>query len=257
MIASRSAYARFCIRCGRERLPAARFCVGCGFQFTDPGAPLRVVHELSPDSPYPVRFSCAYQARHSRPEAAFRLVFAVPHLLVWTVFAAASLAVAPLCWLSVLAAGRVPAQLHRFQAAALAYTTRLAAYLCLVTDRWPPFPWQPPAGQPAQVEVDPPLRFSRLVALVVAPRAVPAVITALMWGVVAWMLAVGAWCAILATGRLPRTIHEMLELSLGFQCRTLGHFPLLLTAAYPWYESGPLMLASRRADHPGTIEPRT
>jgi hypothetical protein len=248
MIAAQSAYARFCIRCGRERLPAARFCVGCGFQFTDAAAPLQVAQELSPSSPYPVRYGSVYNARHSRPEAAFRLVFAVPHLLVWAVFAAASLALAPICWLSVLAAGRLPAPLHRFQSAALAYTTRLAAYLCLVTDRWPSFPWQPPAGQPVQVDVDPPQRFSRLVALVVLPRALPAVITALMWGVVAWMLAVGAWFAILFTGRLPRTIHEMLELALGFQCRTLGHFPLLLTDAYPWYESGPLMLASRRAE---------
>jgi hypothetical protein len=248
MIAAQSAYARFCIRCGRERLPAARFCVGCGFQFTDAAAPLQVAQELSPASPYPVRYGSVYNARHSRPEAAFRLVFAVPHLLVWAVFAAASLALAPICWLSVLAAGRLPAPLHRFQSAALAYTTRLAAYLCLVTDRWPSFPWQPPAGQPVQVDVDPPQRFSRLVALVVLPRALPAVITALMWGVVAWMLAVGAWFAILFTGRLPRTIHEMLELALGFQCRTLGHFPLLLTDAYPWYESGPLMLASRRAE---------
>ena len=38
----------------------------------------------------------------------------------------------------------------------------------------------------------------------------------------------------------------MLDLSLGFQARTLGYFPLLLTCVYPWFEQGPLLLPSRR-----------
>ena len=76
-------------------------------------------------------------------------------------------------------------------------------------------------------------------------------ICVVMFGVVAWMLAIGAWFGILAGGRMPRSIHEMLQLSIGFQCRALGHLPLLLTDQYPWYESGPLMLPSRRADASG------
>jgi hypothetical protein len=82
--------------------------------------------------------------------------------------------------------------------------------------------------------------------LVAAPLAIPAVVTAVLFGVVSLMLAIGAWCAILATGRLPRTIYDMQELALGFQCRTLGHVPMLLTLVYPWYESGPLLPRSRR-----------
>jgi hypothetical protein len=68
-----------------------------------------------------------------------------------------------------------------------------------------------------------------------------------MFGVVTWMLAVGAWVAIALSGRLPRTIHDMQQLAIGFQCRTLAHVPLLLTGVYPWYESGPLVLPVRRS----------
>ena len=244
------AFARYCIRCGRERLPGARFCVACGLAFADPAAPQPTAVEPSPVRPYPIRCQIPFEARRLRVLTVVRIVLVLPHLIGWALVIPVSIAVSLLSWLSALAIGRVPDPLHRVQAAVLAYVTRIAVYLCLASDRWPPFPWQRALDHPVQVEVDPPGRFSRLVALVVLPRALPAVITAVLFGFVAWMLAVGAWFAILATGRFPRTIHEMLELSIGFQCRTLGHFPLLLTDDYPWYESGPLMLPSRRPDRP-------
>ena len=241
-------HARFCIRCGRERLTAARFCVGCGLGFPDPPPLLELAVELGPQHPYPVGYRVEYQPQRMRVLTIFRLVLALPHVAVWLLLMPLSLVVSLLSWPVVLVLGRLPTGIHRFQTAVLAYVTGVAAYLCLATDRWPPFPWQPAPGYPVQVAVDPPAPRSRLRTLLVVPMALPAVITALLFGVVAWMLAVGAWFAIIATGRFPRTIDEMLELALGFQCRTLGYFPLLLTDVYPWYESGPLMLPSRRAD---------
>ncbi len=240
-------HARFCTRCGRERLAAARFCVGCGLGFPDPPPPLELAVEPVPQHPYPVGCRVGYQPQRLRALTIFRLVLALPHLGVWLLLMPLSLAVSLLTWPVVLVLGRLPASAHRFQAAVLAYVTRLAAYLCLATDRWPPFPWQQALGYPVQVTVDPPAPRSRLRTLFVLPMALPAVITALLFGVVAWMLAVGAWLAIIATGRFPRTIDEMLGLALGFQCRVLGYLPLLLTDVYPWYESGPLILPSRRA----------
>jgi hypothetical protein len=178
------------------------------------------------------------------------LVLALPVLVVWLFAMVLSLVAAVPAWLAALLLGRVPAPLYRFQAAMLRYFTRTSAYLCMAGGRWPPFPWQGADAYPA-VEIDPPAPRSRLKTLLVLPLSVPAVITAVFFGVVVWMLGVGAWIAVAVTGRLPGTIQEMLDLSIGFQCRTLGYFPLLLTDVYPWYESGPLMLASRRADHPG------
>ena len=84
--------------------------------------------------------------------------------------------------------------------------------------------------------------MSRLRTLVLLPLSLPAVVTAGFFGMVAWLLAVGAWWTILFTGRMPRTIHEMQGLTYAFQCHTLAYVPLLLTDAYPWYETGPLAL---------------
>jgi hypothetical protein len=82
--------------------------------------------------------------------------------------------------------------------------------------------------------------------LLIVPISLPAVMTSFLFGVVTWMLSVGAWAAILVTGRLPRTIHDMQMLAIRFQCRTLAFVPLLLMRDYPWYERGPVLLPGRR-----------
>jgi hypothetical protein len=294
MSAPTPVFARFCTRCGRERLPAARFCVGCGFEFADHAVtaerlpvssePMPVSSEPMPELPYPIRFRMPSPSARPRETNRTRLlvafpfhvgpllvltvaivlavfsphpevstwmglavlVLALPLLVVWLVAMVLSLVVAVPAWLAALLLGRVPARLFRFQAGMLHYFTRTSAYLCMAGGRWPPFPWQG-AGDHPMVEIDPLAPRSRVKTLLVLPLSVPAVITAACFGVVVWMLGVGAWVAVAVTGRLPTTIQEMLDLSIGFQCRTLGYLPLLLTDVYPWYESGPFMLPSRRA----------
>jgi hypothetical protein len=249
--------ARFCIHCGRERLLGASFCAGCGWEFDTlaaPPVPLAAEllalppaePELLPAEPYPIAFRLAEQPAQRRVTVIFRLPLAIPHVLLWLALAVFSTVLAIISWPLALAIGRLPRPLHRFQAAVLGYVTRVAAYLCLADDRWPAPPWRDGAGGPVAVTVAPPLPLSRLRTLAVPLLAIPAMITAILFGVVAWMLGVGAWFAIIAIGRLPRPIHDMLDLSLGFQARTLGYFPLLLTGVYPWFEHGPLLLPSRR-----------
>lgn len=243
---------RYCTRCGRSRLEGARFCTACGAQFDD--APLQtianlpVARELEPATPYPVQMRLVYDPRRSRLAAGFRLILALPHIAGWIVVFAVALPVSLLGWLAVVLGGRLPAPIHRFNAAVLAYVTRVAAYLCLATDRWPPFPGRSAPDYPLQVTVDPPVSRSRPIALLAPVLALPAMVTAVLFGIAAWMLAVGAWFAILATGRMPQGIHEMLDVSLAFQCRALAYWPLLLSDVYPWFESGPLMLPSRRRE---------
>lgn len=241
--------ARFCTTCGREREPGARFCVRCGREFSDTGevlADLPVAVDEAPAVPYPVAYRTQFEPEQSRLTVAFRGVLAVPHLLVLAVELPVSLLLAVVGWAAALAVGRLPAPIRRFQAAVLAHLTRTCAYLALQTRRFPPFPWQPGLRHPVRVDVAPAEPLPRLRTLVVVPFSIPAVVTAVMFGVVSLTLAIGAWCGILATGRLPRTVYDMQELALGFQCRTLGHMPMLLTLVYPWYESGPLLPRSRR-----------
>jgi Domain of unknown function (DUF4389) len=241
--------ARFCTNCGRPRLGGARFCVGCGREFdvaAVPGVPLPeqflVEEDDEPTRPYPVVYRAACVEHPSRAGTIFRLVLAIPHLVVWPLLAVVSTVLSVVGWLAVLVLGRLPRPIHRFQSATVVYVTRVAAYLGLVDDRFPPFPWQRREGLPVDVWVAPRVRMSRLRTLFVLPLSLPAVVTAFFFGLVAWLLAIGAWWAILFTGRMPRTIYEMQGLTYAFQCHTLAYVPLLLTDVYPWYETGPLAL---------------
>ena len=87
-------------------------------------------------------------------------MLALPHLVVWLILAVVSTALSVVGWLAVLALGRLPGPIHRLQAATVVYVTRVAAYLGLVDDRFPPFPWQRRRGPPVDVRVAPPARMS-------------------------------------------------------------------------------------------------
>jgi uncharacterized protein DUF4389/zinc ribbon protein len=243
--------ARFCTRCGAPREPGTRFCSRCGAQFDAvPAAVTDRAAELAAEQAPPVRYSVAaelpYTPLPSRAGSIARLPLALPHIVVWLALLMLSLVTTPLAWLAALLTGRQPDGLRRLHAAMLRHATRTAAYLALATDVAPSWPWSGGEGHPIAIEVPGGVRLGRLRTLLIVPLALPAVMTAILFGIVTWMLAVGAWAVILVTGRLPRTIHEMQELAIRFQCRTLAHVPLLLMPEYPWYERGPVVLPGRR-----------
>lgn len=95
---------------------------------TDPGdvPPVRV--DLTP----------ALEDRN-RVTVAFRLILAIPHMVVLSLV----FLVASLCWFlgffAVLFTGRWPAGLLNFVVGSLRWSTRFQAYLLLLTDEYPPF----------------------------------------------------------------------------------------------------------------------
>jgi hypothetical protein len=202
---------------------------------------------------YPVSVDLPYQGSASRVRSGLRLPLALPHIAVWLTLVVLSLVTIPAAWLAALATGRQPRRLRRLHAAMLRYVTRTAAYLALATDAAPAWPWRDGAWHPVAVETGDGDRLPRLRTLLIWPISLPALLTSMMFGVVTIMLAVGAWAAILITGRLPRTIHDMQQLAIGFQCRTLAYVPLLLMAKYPWYEREGVLVPARRSDLESTI----
>ena len=251
MQAGPPAPARFCIRCGAARVPGARFCTRCGTWLEDGTAPPPVEPALRQPEPaapvhYPVVLELSYRRAAPRLRTGLRLPLALPHLVIWLLMVVLSLVTTPIAWLAALAIGRQPRQLARLHAAMLRYATRTAAYAAVATDTPPAWPWRNGAGHPVAVAVPSDIRLPRLRTLLILPVSLPAVLTAIMFGIVTLMLAIGAWVAVLVTGRLPRTIHDMQVLAIGFQCRTLAFVPLLLMAKYPWYEREGVLVPSRR-----------
>ena len=109
-----------------DRYPA--FAVPAGY--VDPGDYQTVVYS-------------ARAIRRDRVSVLFRAVLAIPQLVVLYFVGIVASVVAMLAWFAVLATGRWPAAMRDFFVGYLRWSTRVAAYLYLVTDLYPPFGMQP------------------------------------------------------------------------------------------------------------------
>ena len=111
-------------------------------------------------------------------------------------------------------------------------TNRVAAYLALMDDRYP--------STEEEQAVD--LRFTypdareglnRWLPLVKWLLAVPHYVVLFFLDILAFFAVIGAWFAILLTGRYPRAIFDYLEGVIRWHDRVVGYALILVTDAYP------------------------
>jgi len=74
-----------------------------------------------------------------RLAVAFRLVLAVPHVVLVWILGFAWAVTTIIAWLSILLTGNYPATLYAFGVGVLRWSTRVEAYLLLLHDDYPPF----------------------------------------------------------------------------------------------------------------------
>jgi hypothetical protein len=192
---------------------------------------------------YPVDLEIVTSPRQSRGRAVFRLVLAVPALLLaaalggggsfgnvawvgawrsdaswaggWSLGGVAA-AAAFLAWFASLARARMPLGLRDLIAYAVGYAAQAAGYLFLVTDRYPtsdPARVHPTAALPAhpvRLELADRLERSRLTVFFRLLLAIPHLIWLSLWTVLVIPVVLVAWLAALATGRVPTALHRFL-----------------------------------------------
>jgi hypothetical protein len=86
---------------------------------------------------YPLELHVAERARQNRWKTAFRIVLAVPALLLASAYGTLASFVALLGWFSALAHGRVPRGLRNAGVLALRYQSQTLGYALLLTDVYP------------------------------------------------------------------------------------------------------------------------
>ncbi len=86
---------------------------------------------------YPFEIAVAPRERQNRWKTGFRIVLAVPALILTGVYSALANIVALLGWFSALARGRMPEGLRNAGALALRYQAQTHGYLLLLTDAYP------------------------------------------------------------------------------------------------------------------------
>jgi hypothetical protein len=92
---------------------------------------------------YPVAMELqAPEGERDRLTVAFRIVLALPHILVVWVLGIAWALTTVIAWFSILFTGRYPAGLYGFAVGTLRWSTRVESYVLLLHDEYPPFAFE-------------------------------------------------------------------------------------------------------------------
>ncbi len=187
-------------------------------------------------------------APQARATVAFRIIVAIPHLVVLYALSVAAEVVAIIGWFAALFTGRLPDFAAEFLTGYLGWLTRVSAYVALLTDVYPPFALTD-APYPVRIAARPG-RLNRLAVLFRAFLIIPAnvAVAVVSFGAFTFTLFV-AWLIALFTGRLPVSLHYALAAVIRFYARAQG-YTLMVTSAYPGGYFGDQPVAP--AYNPGT-----
>ena len=213
--------------------------------------------ELDAPPPYPARIRVEPEIlERNRLTTAFRIVLAIPHLILvggpmaatlswaWAgqeglrqdwgagggllgVVAAVSAIIA---WFAILFTGRYPEGLRSLVVYYLRWRVRAVAYTALLRDEYPPFGEGP---YEAELALDPPEEpRDRLTVAFRILLAIPHLVIVWALGIGWTITSVVAWFSILFTGRYPAGLYEFGVGVLRWNTRVEGYL-LLLYDDYP------------------------
>lgn len=172
-------------------------------------------------------------SRRSRLTTLFRLIVAIPWLVVeflWLVVAALCAVVA---WFALLFTARYPAGLYELVAGFCRYSTRYYAFTWLAADPFPPFDGAEHDEYPTVLRIGPPLpSYSRLKVLLRVIYIIPAYLVCIVAGIVLYVISFVSWIVIIVTGRQPDGLQNALRWCLSWQVR----YTLLLLLVSETYD---------------------
>jgi hypothetical protein len=166
-----------------------------------------------------------------RLTVAFRIILAIPHLILLLLVSVVAILAAIVGWFAALILGRLPRGLARFLGQYVQYSTRVSAYsFFLLTDRYPPFSLTDP-NYAVSVETAPG-RLNRLAVFFRVILVIPAAIVVNLVQSGFQLAAVFIWLIVLVSGRMPTSLFEALAVALRYSTR-FSAYNFMLTADYP------------------------
>ena len=168
--------------------------------------------------------------RRRRLAVLFRLLLVIPPYVVLAAWTVVALGLVVLAWLALLVTGRLPRWLHRYLSAYVRFTGQVTAWLFLLSGTYPnPFRIR---AHPFQVLLPEAGRQPRLVTLLRAVLAIPALVLAGALRVVLMLSSIPAWFTGLVLGRTTAGLNELGTFCLRYELEAVGYV-LLLSARYP------------------------
>jgi hypothetical protein len=182
---------------------------------------------------YPVSYEADFNGTPNRVTTFFRLILAIPWLIVAYVYGLLTLFTHFFAWVAVVILGRYPQWLYDFNSGVVRFQIRLSAWMFLQTDEWPPFGIGEDPRYPIRVNFAPRAeRQSRLKAFFRLVLLIPSYIVATIVVYAHLAISAVAWLTIVFRGYLPAAVDDAMTFCNAYYARYLGYYALL-TDDYP------------------------
>ncbi len=183
---------------------------------------------------YPIAYEADFNPEPNRWTTFFRLILAIPWLIVAVAYLIAFSITHFIAWIAVIILGRYPEGLYNLNSGFIRFFVRTGAWAYLQTDEWPPFGIKDDPNYPIRISFGPPAESqSRLKALFRAVLVLPMSLVIYMGvGSIQTGAAAVAWLSIVFRGYQAEAINKVLTFVNSFYAR-VGGYATILTDEYP------------------------
>lgn len=175
-----------------------------------------------------------YIEDRNRLTTAFRIILAIPHLIVATLWNYLAQILSVVQWFVIVFTGQRNEGMWNMQHSFLGYYTRVQAYSNLMYDDYPPF-GADPTGAWVRYDFRYEQEANRLTNGLRIIWAIPAIIIGLVLSFAFAVVAIVSWFAIVFTGKHPRGMFVFMLRCLRYITQ-MTSYVLLMTDTYPKWE---------------------
>ena len=183
-----------------------------------------------------IGYDVTYQEQRNRLTVAFRIILAIPHLIVSQVWGYLAQVLAVIQWFIVVFTGKRNEGIWNMQQSWLSYYGRVLGYINLLFDQYPPF-----GTDPGSVPVRSAISFDETAnRLTVGLRLlwiIPAAIMGFFVAIGGAFVLLISWFAILFTGKQSTGMWEFVLKVVRFTLQVEA-YALLMTDTYPKFGEG-------------------
>jgi len=181
-----------------------------------------------------IQYDVTYTESRNRLTNAFRVILAIPHLIVSNLWSQVVNFLAVIQWFIVLFTGKRNDGIYNFQNQWLGYASRVWSYSAMTYDPYPKFGTDP-TGVPVmfahEFEQEPPNRLTNGLRLI---WAIPALLLTIALVIASFFASIGQWFVIVFTGKANPGIQGFVTKSIRY-CLQTEAYVLLMTDTYPKY----------------------
>ncbi|MGK2878230.1 MAG: DUF4389 domain-containing protein [Solirubrobacterales bacterium] len=207
---------------------------------------------LPPDS---VAYFVDFEHNRSRLTTFFRFLTVIPPMIWLAIYGIGAAVVTIYAWFVLLFTAKFPEGAYGFLASFHRYATKVSAYAFLATDKFPGFSGSPDEPYAAHLLIGPPKdAYSRVKVFFRMILYIPFYIVAYVLLIVAEIVAIVAWFAIVITGKQPKGLQDALNFCLGFVFRVQVWYGLL-TEDWPKFSDDEVNRKLAELGYAGTIPP--